>query len=750
MAKHDEQIKKSAAVIVAFALAYSSVCFLLASPSLVNGAVSTLPLDAEVKFVVGPDGTVGLAAKCNLSSIFPSGMSVPPVYSGVAVHMSARIAESDGVYEALMNETLALPSEEASQFPLSATTASSVSEYSDGMVSTGVNASLVLPRSTIMQGMPMDFSGFPFNSTDFTLSGEYADQSFNGTITVHLLPGFTFGDVAVSFQGNLTQVTIDDSVKVFYNYSLPIPVFPDLNETYVRQMLQMLSDIIRGRGPGSLYNMTLGALECTSFDTTITPIDSNSAEISFYVVIQGDFIQLLTYAFVNQLSTGGGIPPDLYGSLVGSNLSSTVYSMLNATWYSTQSARLVLSYSRESGRLDFQTSFTSNTEGLWNLTGAAMSDLYPPEMQPYLQSILEVYNMSFSLLKSYKQTMSYANGQFIYSGNYTYEGDLNEYVNSIKNAYIDLMDALSAGLPQPLMSVLRESDVNVGNLTFSVDVVDDSASFSFENLQVAPPVDSINATCFKLKRFFGVTSSSYEPPRQNERLKLIVQGGSNGTHSVTLSIDPNDPLRLGNPDEFASGNTMIWNNMSISRLGALIFKVWEGHAEAVYAPGSITESNPRTIDAEQSAGCALVFTNVSEAATIIVKNTTSMPSVGSTPTEYKMLGDYLQIVADPEDVAVNVTLRIYYTHEQLSDLGLTEEGLTIFKWDNENSSWEPVETHLNTTEHYAWANIDHLSVWALLGEPAQALWQQMWFIASVLAVVGAVIVVVAIVAKNRR
>jgi len=705
------------------------------------GAISTLPAETEAKFVVYPDGTVGLTGKGNVTGMFQT--------SGATINMDAQLSKDAGTQSASMNMTMTVPPEQASQFPLNATNVSMATEYSNGLENSGINASVILPSKTDMQGMGMDFTGFPFNSTDFTLSGEYANQSFNGTITVHLVPGLTLGDIHLDLRGNLTGMTINDSIVVFYNYTLPIPGFPNLNQTYLSQMLQMLAMTIQGEGPGSLYNMTLGVFKCTDFNYVIEPIDQNSARISFSAVFQGDFIQLLTSIYTGYIFPNGGNPFGPYiGSLPVSALNSTIYSTLNATCYAAKSAQLTMSYSKATRRLDVQTAATINMKELWNATSEAvegMQSMYPPQMIPYIQSM---YNLTFCSVKSFSGTISYSSGQLRSSSNYIFEGDLNAEINHVKNAYVDMVNAMAA-LPSEMMSIMKESDLDISDLQVSVEVRNDTVLWSFDNAKVTPPTDPINATTFKLRRFFNLTSSQFEPPSQNERLELTVQGGSNGTHSVTLFIDPNDLEKPPAPDEFAGGNTMIWNNMSISKLKGLIFKVWEGSAETIYTPTSITPTAPFTIDAKETAGCTLTLTSISKSATISVKNTTSA-GTGSTPAAYKLLGSYIQVATDQTDLTVDLTMCIYYTHEQLNALGLSENDLKIFYWDTATSSWVAGETHLNTAEHYAWTVVNHLSTWAIMGQPAEAPWGQTWFIATVVIVLAAIIIIAALVLRRRK
>jgi hypothetical protein len=219
---------------------------------------------------------------------------------------------------------------------------------------------------------------------------------------------------------------------------------------------------------------------------------------------------------------------------------------------------------------------------------------------------------------------------------------------------------------------------------------------------------------------------------------------------VTLFIDPTDPERVPDPDEYAGENTMIWNNQSISKLKRLVFRIFEGYAQTIHDPSSVTQNNPVTVDAKETARCALTFTNISKPATIIVKNITLPTGVSPPPGTFKALGGYVQITTDTEDVTGNVTIKMYYTTEQLAALGLDENSLKIMYWDEEANNWVTAETQANTAEHYVWTTVTHFSIWALMGQTYQALWQQPWFIAAMAIIIVAIIIGIGVIFTRRK
>ncbi|MEM3623375.1 MAG: hypothetical protein QXR76_06380 [Candidatus Bathyarchaeia archaeon] len=681
----------------------------------------TTRTNAEVKFIVYPDGTVDISGRGNLTGESSSTNSP-------SIELNAQFSKIVDKYNALLNAKLTVPPDQATTFPFNATTATVNMQCENNITTTTLDASLTLCDS--FSGI--DFNSFPFNSTDLSISGNYANQEFNGTMTIHLISGLTLGDIHVNFEGNLTQVIIDDSVRVYYNCTLPIE-FPQINETTLNEFLLMLNTTIPGTGENSLYNMTGGMLTCTTFNTIITPIDNNCADVGFFVVIEateGDFIQIIT----NMLTSQGISLPN-------------PYSFINATIYCIENGEFSLSYSKSAKNVVLHLTFTQNLTEYLGATAEFLPAMYP-ELQPYIESLL---NTTYASIYSSTETITYSDGQVTYNGNYTLSGDLNAQVNHAKNVYVDIINATMPG-PEWLINTIKGTDVDITNLKLDMSMNSTFQQWSMEGVKLAPPVNYINSTSFRLENFFNVTSNlpggGPEPPTSNETLKLIVQGGSNGTHTVTLHIDPTYPDGVPEPNEFLSENTMVWNNQSISKLKSLIFKIWEGKAETIYNPTAITPNNPYTIDTKQETNCILIINGISQSTTINIKNATAPDA--ALPGTYKLLGTCVQISSSENITSINATIRIYYTPEQLSALGLDENSLKIFYFDAASSKWVEVETQINTSEHYAQATINHLSLWALFGQPLTPLWQEWWFLATIAIIAIVVIIVAALLLKRKQ
>jgi hypothetical protein len=106
---------------------------------------------------------------------------------------------------------------------------------------------------------------------------------------------------------------------------------------------------------------------------------------------------------------------------------------------------------------------------------------------------------------------------------------------------------------------------------FIVDIrsTETSMEVHMHGLRVAPPLDWINATHFKLEKFFNLTTTDDSvPPQHGEKLQVTIAGGSNATHTVRIFRQGATP----DPDASAPGG-MIWENQTISALKNVIFQI---------------------------------------------------------------------------------------------------------------------------------------------------------------------------------
>jgi len=176
--------------------------------------------------------------------------------------------------------------------------------------------------------------------------------------------------------------------------------------------------------------------------------------------------------------------------------------------------------------------------------------------------------------------------------------------------------------------------------------------------------------------------------------------------------------------------------------------------EEITEPELVNATNPFVVNATEEAATSLIITEISNPITIVVQNVTERPEgVDPPPGTWEVLGNYVQITVNNTDITVNATIRIYYTLEQLEASGLDESILQIHFWNAKSGEWEPVESHVNTEEHYVWAIIDHFSLFTIMGQPSEAAASsptQLWFLAIVGVVIMIVIAVSVIYIRKRK
>ncbi|MCK4478676.1 signal peptidase I [Candidatus Bathyarchaeota archaeon] len=510
--------------------------------------------------------------------------------------------------------------------------------------------------------------------------------------------------------------------------------------------------------------------------------------------------------------------------------------LLNHTFSMLKDASVKLEYSSTNKEFQVNLTATSNLSEYWDEIAALLPDVAPLEIKPFVELLL---NTTYCSMESYNESMSYQNGIVHFESTYVIEGDLTAEINHIKQVMMNLLKIMTGveSLPWQLV-FLNQTTIDINKLQMNFNYGNTSLTVDFDDLTLTPPIDPVDSdpTQFKLERFFNLTAD-YPFPSSGEQLKLIVEGGNNVTHAVTLISTGSVPT----PNETGPNNSyMIWYNESISNIKDLIFKIepqtytarvlvvdqvgdpvqnvtvevyWpngtlymslttddfgytttfavdyaympygEYNITATYLEVSTTKSlivsysgvytinlsiegsqttgtitnpetvnatNPFIIDAMNKTSSKLIITEIDKPVEIAIRNVTTLPeNVEPPPGTLKALSNYVEIIANETDVAVNATIRIYYTLEQLSELGLDESSLQIHYWNATEGKWIPVESHINTDEHYVWAVVNHFSIWALFGQPSP-FWTQIWFLASITCVIVAIVAIVVIFAIKKK
>jgi len=118
--------------------------------------------------------------------------------------------------------------------------------------------------------------------------------------------------------------------------------------------------------------------------------------------------------------------------------------------------------------------------------------------------------------------------------------------------------------------MLNATEIDINNLKVDIRQGEDWMTLTFEGLRVHLVKDEIDFIRFNLHSLFNMTISPYESPREFEKLKINVIGGSNATHTILLYASSIMPTPNMTSLDY---KTMTWENVTVSSMKDLLFKI---------------------------------------------------------------------------------------------------------------------------------------------------------------------------------
>jgi hypothetical protein len=517
----------------------------------------------------------------------------------------------NGMLNAQLNATMLMPPAGSTTYPFNASDFSFLATYSDGVLNAHIWGETEIASYYASQ--------FPFNVTDVTVLADYTDDEITGNITLHVLSGFPLEDVIIYFSGNRSEISFTGSADVIYGNYFGM----EINSTILDDMLSNYTSTIPGQGPDSLYNMTDGLLECTALNTTKTPLDDYGARVDYNATISGNFTKLLATYLIQMLF--GPYPPEeaysivyaaldatlssvdhaslisnyYYGSRIASidlTLSSDVKALwnnalqlvpptvppenrslceawlkiANATAYAIDSVYIKADYSSTEQQLDLHASLTANVTQLENEVIPILPDAVPSEFRDFVESCI---NTTYCTLDSFNTTCNYVNGVIDFDAEWLLKGDFKTELNRIKSCYVEYLNLTSPYMINWQIRMLNATEIDISNL--KADIRQGARAprwmtFTFEGLRVHPIKDEVDFIRFKLYSLFNMTSDPYESPREFEKLKITIVGGSNATHTILLYAPSTVPTPNMTSLDY---KIMTWENVTMSSMKDLLFKI---------------------------------------------------------------------------------------------------------------------------------------------------------------------------------
>jgi hypothetical protein len=585
--------------------------------------------DMQVNFVVYPNATVGVSGATNFTRMYPentgpqingtlhistagslttgsaNGTFVLPIDEVLGLGFGSPSANftatyNGGVLNAALDASMILPSSIGDQYPANASDFSFTSAYSNGILDINLLSNTQPPP-------------LPFNLADSIVKANFDGNEVTGNITFRALSGFPFSDIVVYFDGNRTDLHLTGNLTVIYGNYFGMEV----NATIVDHIINEIP------GPtGLISNMTMGFLQCTQLNTIKTPlinVTEYGAQVGYDATVKGNLTGFLANLTSEMLFGGhsesfpavyaawdsalssiqGGSLQLIYWSASGTasvdmRLESDVKALwsnalllvpptappeaqtqveaflkvANATAYALNDFNLNASYSSAQHRLDLSAQLSANVTQMKSDIIPILPDTMPPQLHGIVESFL---NTTYCTLNSLNATVNLVSGTGSFNVDWLMQGDFKAQTNHVKRFYIDYLNATSPWMLNWETRLLNMTEININNFNLEYKTGGDWMYTAFDGLVIEPPKDQIDPIRFQLYKLFNATSyDPYEPPREFERLRILVTGGSNGTHTVLLYT----PGTMSSADEFSLDyKSMTWHNTTISGLRDLRFHV---------------------------------------------------------------------------------------------------------------------------------------------------------------------------------
>ncbi|MGQ9641060.1 MAG: hypothetical protein ACUVUF_02890 [Candidatus Bathycorpusculaceae bacterium] len=539
------------------------------------------------------------------SLAFPSDGMFEWPFNSIVANLTSKY--EGGLVNSTLDLTMFMPPGPGRSYPFNSTEFELVSLYQSGMLDVDLWAETQLPES-------MAAEMFPLNAVDLTIRADYVDNQLVGNITFHLLAGVPELDIVVYFSGNKTTLQLNGHVNVTYGDYFGT----EINSTTLEGMLYQLNNTVPGP-TGLVANLTGGLLECTSLETTKTEWPSElGADVQYDASIHWNFT-LFFARLLTQMFFGGGPNEEVvyaafesvFSSVENASLTLNYYhesgivevmldltcdvkalwskalelvpptfppeygtqveawlKIQNASAYAIQDFSLNITYSSTEQRLDADAYVLSNATQLENELMLILPDAVPPELRPIYEAYLSVTycNLTYS-----ETTLNYIKGTAQFEANWICEGDFKAQLNHVKRFYIDYLNATSPWMLEWSLRLLNETEIDISNFSADVKLTSDEMQLTFSGAIIKPPKDEVNPIIFKLYKFFNTTSyDPLEPPREFEKLKIIIMAGFNETHTILLYAPGTVPTPDNTSLDFKS---MTWQNATLSSLKDLNFRV---------------------------------------------------------------------------------------------------------------------------------------------------------------------------------
>ena len=154
---------------------------------------------------------------------------------------------------------------------------------------------------------------------------------------------------------------------------------------------------------------------------------------------------------------------------------------------------------------------------------------------------------------------------------------------------------------------------------------------------------------------------------------------------------------------------------------------------------------PILINATEMVNALIIIENISMACMLQILPTT-MP--GPPPEGLKSCGKPFEINTTGNPTGI-FKIRIYYSEEELTNLGIEEDTLKIYVWKGDE--WvQLAKSNVNSTENYVEVVVNHFSIFNLMGVPSPRLEPRLLWLILIIVVVSVFAISIVLFLRKKR
>jgi hypothetical protein len=326
---------------------------------------------------------------------------------------------------------------------------------------------------------------------------------------------------------------------------------------------------------GSYASDETRSLIDAAINVTLSSVDHASLKFDYYHSLKIGFLNLTLTDNVKALWSNALqiIPAKMLGEYSEyRNQTEAFLKIADITADAVENANLDLDYSSDTQQVTIRASLKANVTRMKDEIIPILLETLPSQFKDFVELCT---NTTYCTLDSLNTTCNYANGVIDFDTKWLLDGDFTAELNRIKSCYMQYLNLTSPWMINWQLQMLNATEIDLSN--FKAEIRQGKimqgeywTTVQFEGVKLLHVKDEIDPIRFKLHRLFNLTNSSYESPREFEKLKLTIIGGSNATRTVLLYA----PTTIPNPDNASLDyKAMIWQNTSLSSLRDLRFHI---------------------------------------------------------------------------------------------------------------------------------------------------------------------------------